>query len=165
MEASRSASPESFRSWSLDGGVWESPYSSARFVAFLLLACLLVSSFLTVRTLVGEAAARIAVLPTLALLGLAQFPFLELTTEMLPIALLAVSTYLFSRMATGRVGRLDAYLAGFFLGMVPFAKIQAAPLSVLLFGLGFFGVKSLARNEGALARSEEPPPLRSAPVA
>ena len=122
-------------------------YPSTRITGVLLLLCTLIFSHLTIRTLCGETAARIAVLPTVALLGLGQRYFLDFSTELLPITLLAGATYLFGRAARGTAGPGSIYAAGLCLGAVPFAKLQGAPLAALAFVFAFFSLRSLAAGD------------------
>ena len=71
----------------------------------------------------SELAGRLAILPSLALFGVAQRLFFDFTTEMLPIALLASSIYLLARIAKAHAHPLQTYLAGLRLGAIRFAKL------------------------------------------
>jgi hypothetical protein len=112
-------------------------YPVVRIMGILLLLCLLVFSYMTVRSLSSEQAARLAILPSVALLGVEQKAFLAFSTEMLPIALMAISTYIFAHMVAHGQHWLGVYVGGLCLSAVPFAKLQAGPLALLIFGLAF----------------------------
>jgi hypothetical protein len=126
-------------------------YPSTRIVGFLLLLSTLVFSYLTIRALCSERAARLSVLPSLALLGASQSPFLEFITSMPSISLLAAAVWLLARAVRIQASALGAYLAGLCLSAVPFAKIQAGPLAVLIFGLAFFFLQPYGHPNAARA--------------
>lgn len=110
-------------------------YSSIRLTGAVLLGATLALTYLTLRPFCGEGLARLAVLPSLAMLGMHQRHFLDYSTELFPITLIASSLYLVARFWCGWLSVPGAFIAGLMLGAAPFAKLQAGPMAVLIFGI------------------------------
>jgi hypothetical protein len=112
-------------------------YASGRLIGLLALAVLLGATFYTFRRLYDSRVARLAALPAaLAFAPLRNADFVHFTSEHVPIALLAVLVYLLSRAATapsGVPGRPLLFCAGFVVGLIPYAKLQATPMVAVLF--------------------------------
>lgn len=109
-------------------------YITAHLTAFGLVAACLWLLFRTARLWFGDAAARLALLPFIFMLGLTQNgDFLHYNSELIALLLLSWSYYLYATLlrqkepSTGRIA-----LIGLFLGMVPFGKLQAVPLAAVV---------------------------------
>ena len=121
-------------------------YITAHLTAFGLVALCLWLLFRTARLWFGDEAARLALLPVVFMLGLTQNgDFLHYNSELIPLALLSWSYYLYATLLGQKqpsIGRIA--LIGLLLGMVPFGKLQAVPLAAVV-GL-FVGLDSLLRS-------------------
>ena len=99
-------------------------------VVWILSAMFLFRAFVN---LYGSRVARLAVLPLVACVATFNiFDNVAFNGEHMPILLLAVSVWLFSRIEQSekRQAVVYALLAGFVLGLVPYSKVQAAPIAV-----------------------------------
>ncbi|GAB3500895.1 hypothetical protein GCM10027341_26890 [Spirosoma knui] len=109
-------------------------YITAHLTAFGLIAVCLYLLFRTATLWFGEEAARLALLPLVFVLGLTQAgDFLHYNSELVPLALLSASYYLYARLKSERpfsIWRIT--LIGLLLGMVPFGKLQAAPMAAVI---------------------------------
>lgn len=124
-------------------------YMSARVVAFILITLSLLFLYNAAKRWFGQMPARLALLPILFTLGLTQNgDLLSYCSELVPIFLLAIGTWLFSRIDTQtRPAYSILFLLGLLLGMVPLGKIQGAPVAVVL---GLFAAVSLVKQPAVL---------------
>lgn len=109
-------------------------YIAARTLGLVLIACSLLFLYKTARDWFGVMPARLALLPLLFALGLTQNgDLLSYCSELVPLFLLSAGVWLWSRVA---VQPKPAYgllfLLGLLIGMVPFGKLQGAPLAAVL---------------------------------
>ena len=106
-------------------------FITAHLTAFGLVALCLWIFFVTARLWFGDAAARLALLPFVFMLGLTQNgDFLHYNSELIALLLLGWSYYLYATLLPQKQpswGRIS--LIGLLLGMVPFGKLQAVPLA------------------------------------
>lgn len=114
-------------------------YVTARVLAALLQAGALLGAWATLRRLVGETASRLAILPGLFFWCLTSWDdFLHYSSELPGIFFMSWGTYFLTRMLTAAPGdrfrSVGAALAGFSLGLVPYAKLQSVPQA------GFLGL-------------------------
>ena len=121
-------------------------YITAHLMAFGLVAVCVWLLFLTARLWFGEAAARLALLPLVFVLGLTQNgDFLHYNSELIALVFLSGSYYLYATQLRQKHPALRRIaLAGLLLGMIPFGKLQAIPLAVVV-GL-FIAVDLLSRR-------------------
>jgi len=80
----------------------------------------------------GSQVARLAVLPVVACVATFNyFDYVAFNGEHMPVLLLAASVWFFSKMETqdGRQAMVYALLTGFVLGLLPYSKVQAAPIA------------------------------------
>ncbi len=88
--------------------------------------------------LYGELVARVAVLPmVVCAAGLTYWDYVAYNGEHIPVLLLAIAFYLFSKVDTIGITSIYAFLLGLVLGLMPYAKIQAGPIAFV------FGVVTL----------------------
>lgn len=109
-------------------------YITAHLTALGLVSVCFVLLFLTARLWFGEGAARLALLPFVFMLGLTQNgDFLHYNSELVALALLSGSYYLYATLLTQHQPSLFRIgVIGLFLGMVPFGKLQAVPLAAVV---------------------------------
>lgn len=104
--------------------------------ALIFLACLFV--YLSIKILCGRGFAIALVLPLVLFYSFTENRnFLHQSSELLPVALLVAADYLAIRLSLDRTQpRRFRYLVfallGILLGAVPFAKIQGAPIAVVI---------------------------------
>ncbi|CCH56403.1 hypothetical protein BN8_05736 [Fibrisoma limi BUZ 3] len=122
-------------------------YITAHLTAFGLVALSFWFLFQTTKRWFGSMAARVAFLPFVFTFGLTQNgDFLHYNSELVPLALLSGSYYLYALLLARRKPSLwHIALIGLLLGMVPFGKLQAVPLAGIV-GL-FVGIDILMRPE------------------
>ncbi len=120
-------------------------YFTARLTGLLLVWGALFICLRTLARLFGPAAAWLGVLPAAAFFAtVTHHDFLQYSTEHLPLLLVAGS---FGLLATRTPGdRRQLWLACFLAGILPWTKLQSAPLSLVL--VGWAGWKIL-REPGA----------------
>ena len=118
------------------------------------------SLFLALRRMSDDRVAIITVAPVVIYFaGLSFGEFVHYSSEQFPILLLAIAIYLFARsFGVNHLGYLIG--AAFVVGMAPFAKLQAAPMSAVIggfvvaraavTGLQGGGLKSVGRNVAAV---------------
>ncbi len=114
------------------------------------LACLLVTVFFLLKAtslIVGRRQALLLIFSIVSFYLLAWEPgFIHYAAEDLPVALLAVSTWLLLAL-NRKPGWTTALGLGVLLGAVPFTKLQAAPLAAYCFiiGLALLGLGARRR--------------------
>ncbi|MGH7706653.1 MAG: hypothetical protein ACREM8_03655 [Vulcanimicrobiaceae bacterium] len=112
-------------------------FASTRVVAVLLESGSLAALYAAVALIYGRTTARLAVLPPLAFYALTQEPDLIHYACEHSASLLAMLTMLALALCARRRPRWPAAFAiGLFAGMLPFTKIQAAPIALTLFAIG-----------------------------
>lgn len=120
-------------------------YFTARLTGLLIVWGALFSCLRTLARLFGPAAAWLGVLPTAAFFAtVTHHDFLQYSTEHLPLLPVAGAFGLLAARAPG--DRRQLWLACFLAGLLPWAKLQSAPLSLVL--LGWAGWK-IVREPGA----------------
>lgn len=130
-------------------------YASARMVGLFCIAGTLLFSYLTLRTVVNDALAKIAVLPLFMFYCFTcYFDFVHYSSEHVPVLLLAAAVYFLTRIVLSYEVRTDIFLAGLLLGAVPFAKLQAAPVAALLLLSG--GCVLYAKNKALCIHPARP---------
>lgn len=112
-------------------------FFEARLTGLLLVWAALLACFVAARCDFGSNVARLTVLPgTLFFAGATEGDLTYYTTEHVPIALFGVAfALLWSARAAARAGRTyrwRLYAGTFIAGLLPWAKLQAGPLSVAL---------------------------------
>ena len=117
---------------------WPIDYTSGRCIALLMMWGSIVLTWLSLRHILTDRLARLLVLPMVCFLAFTQSrDFAYCSGEQSPQFYFAVALWLLITAFDGqgtviRTGRLLA--GGIFLGLLPFSKLQAAPLGVLLGG-------------------------------
>lgn len=128
-------------------------YVTARIMAALLQAGALLAVWATLRKIMEESPARLAVLPGLAFWCLTSWDdFLHYSSELPGLFLMAWGGYFLVRTAAAPLARgalLAATLAGFSLGTVPYGKLQSTPHAALIGLIGIGLVWRLARDRAA----------------
>lgn len=107
-------------------------FATARITGAVLIGA---SWFLVYRSLADSVASVRIALAGMLLLFFAgtQFPdYVHYTSEHLPLFLLAVAAFVTCRMVIGPVGWTMLLLNAMLLGALPYAKLQAAPIGVVL---------------------------------
>lgn len=129
---------------------WDT-FLAARLTATLLLGVSLIFAHQCLALLLGRTVARLAGLAAVSLEALTHAAdFLHYSTELVPVALLAVAAYAAVRRWSRPGDPLWAGLGGLMLGAVPFSKLQPVPLA---------GVMGLCWLWAEL-RTKGPPPRR-----
>jgi len=110
---------------------WEG-FFHTRILAWLLLGVALCGLYYGMARLHGRTAARLAVLPALAIEGLSRsVDFQHYSTELLPLALMGTAFHLMLRGHVRGLSPLATGAGGVLLGLVPLAKLQAVPLAAM----------------------------------
>ena len=114
-------------------------YTSARIMGLLCLTGSLLFLFFSMRNWFGEKIARVALLlPVIFLSFTQETDFVHYSIEQLPVFLLAVMLWLLTKITkeaaetTNRTTIHYYYLLGFVAGTIPFAKLQAVPLAMVI---------------------------------
>ncbi len=110
-------------------------YGSAKLVGLLLMIGSVLLLYATLKRLVPEALARIAVLPVATCVALFTFwDYVAYNAEHITIFVLALALYLFSLLATAPLPKLHrwAFVFGVIAGSVPFTKLQGLPAALIL---------------------------------
>ncbi len=133
-------------------------YVTARFMAALMQAGALLAVWATLRRFVDESPARLALLPGLAFWCLTSWDdFLHYSSELPGIFLIAWGVAFLTR-ALVDFGEsswrptLVCFLAGAFLGAVPYAKLQSTPHAGAIGLFGLVLVWRMSGNPGARMR-------------
>ena len=108
-------------------------FTSARGVSVLLAWVTVLAAASIFRSRVGEGWARLLVLPLLATFAFTHnWYFAQYGSEHAPAALLALGCALLltATPAAGRPRHRQLFLAGLLLGLVPFGKLQLAPMAL-----------------------------------
>lgn len=112
-------------------------YAHARITALLLVAAALIFTHFTLSRLTQRKISRLALLPALTLEAISKQTELHLySTELLSVTLLSATFYIIGRSRSPDAPPLWSGIGGMLLGMVPLAKLQAAPIAAGL-GLGW----------------------------
>lgn len=110
-------------------------FIGSRVMAALLEAGALLCTWAALRTLTSEKVARLGILPGLTFWSFVTWQdYLHNSSELVSVFLVALAIWLLVAALTkmdlsARLAQLQAALAGFFLGAVPFAKLQAVPVA------------------------------------
>lgn len=137
--------PWSFLPLALPGLLgWPIDYASGRCVALLMSWGSIVFVWLGLRHLLSDHLARVLVLPMGCMIVCAQYDeFVMFSSEQPPLLYLAAAFWLLITAFDPQgsvLSRTRLFCGGWLLGMVPFAKLQAAPLGVILGGSVLFWV-------------------------
>lgn len=105
-----------------------------RIVRLLLQFAIVTALSLALRRTTGERWFRITMLPVLFFFAWSyEYDFIHYSSELLPLTLLSTATWLMAPSLTNeRSSVTRAFLSGLLLGSVPLAKLQAAPMAVVL---------------------------------
>lgn len=115
-------------------------YFSARLIALFLTWVILLLLHRVIRLFSGETLARLAIVPTLMLFCVVKsWDWVDYNAEYFPVALLVLSFYLVLRFSRENVNhpRRDLYVLGVVLGFIPFTKLQAIPVAMVI---GMFAI-------------------------
>ena len=115
---------------------WPMTYSGLHFLAALLLGAIVVVSYYTVRLILPfRAALLVGLAGVITLTGSASINFMYYATELLPVLALALAGFglVWTRRERPAAPGL-LVLAAVCSGLAPWAKLQAAPVSLLLVG-------------------------------
>ncbi|RFS17676.1 hypothetical protein [Emticicia sp. C21] len=109
-------------------------YVSARIVGLLLMLGSLILNFFTLRKFFSTTSAAISSFCVVAFLSTTRHhDFVHFGSEHLPIFLLSIIGLLYALMAKNtELKKEHLFWFGFVAGMVPFAKLQAAPISMMI---------------------------------
>ncbi|MEY2564717.1 MAG: hypothetical protein QOH88_2910 [Verrucomicrobiota bacterium] len=112
-------------------------FFSTRLIGVCLLTATMAGLYYSVRWLGGTRLARLAVFPAVLILALTKdWNFLHFSSELVPIFLtttaLAASAYLAREGTTKRCRMVACAIAGLCLGSSGIAKLQAAPIAVVI---------------------------------
>lgn len=109
-------------------------YSSGRFMGLLCVSGAWLLLFLALKNWFGlTIARRISIVPLLFVAFTQEVDFVHYSSEQLPVLLLAVCVFQLSRLDPKMVPSVSGlYFLGLAAGAVPFGKLQAAPLAVVL---------------------------------
>jgi hypothetical protein len=122
--------------WPIGSLLGNQSYLSARLTALLLIATALVAAHQAVARRLGRTSARRVIFPAVLLEAFTFHPdFLHYSTELVPVALVALAFWWGLRLEDDLTSRRLGWLAsscGFVLGSVPLAKLQAAPAAAAL---------------------------------
>lgn len=117
---------------------WDATLSTTRLTACALLFLICLFIYLSIKVLCSRGFAIALVLPLVLFYSFTENRnFLHQSSELLPVTLLVAANYLAVRLSLGRaqphrLRYLVFALLGVFLGAVPFAKIQGAPIAVVV---------------------------------
>ena len=118
-------------------------YAELRLTALFAHITAALACFGFFRRFTGEAIARVAALPLITFVAFTAFwEFVQYSSEQVSIGILALAAWLLAAGCTlgterERGRRACFFVAGFGLGMLPFAKMQAVPLGITV---GIFGL-------------------------
>lgn len=116
-------------------------YFSARLTGLLLVWIAIAGCYRFAYSLYGQALARLAILPIAAFfMAASDADFVHYSSEHVPLALIAIAAPCLFTLGPGLGARRMAWLGGFWAGMLPWAKLQAAPIAVALLGIGFWNL-------------------------
>lgn len=113
-------------------------FATTRFVGLFCVIGTLTFTFLTLRAVFSDAAAKVAIMPMLLFYALArQSSYVHYSTEHLPVLFLSGALYfLVSYRLSERELKILLFLSGLALGAAPFAKLQAGPVAAALVPAG-----------------------------
>lgn len=127
-------------------------YSSGRFMGLLCVAGAWLLLFSALKNWFGATVARrISIVPLLFLAFTQEVDFVHYSSEQLPVLLLAVCVYQLSRLDPKIAPSVSGlYLLGLAAGAVPFGKLQATPLAIVLVVAAFAVLFQRFKREGEL---------------
>lgn len=110
-------------------------YTTTRFVGLLLVWGTIIFTWRTLASVCGEKISRLLILPLFCTAALTDFPgFVQYSSEHASMLLLAIATWAVVTAQQLRFNHTGARLfaGGIACAMVPFAKLQGAPMAALL---------------------------------
>lgn len=127
-------------------------YSSGRFMGLLCVAGAWLLLFSALKNWFGATVARrISIVPLLFLAFTQEVDFVHYSSEQLPVLLLAVCVYQLSRLDPKIAPSISGlYGLGLAAGAVPFGKLQATPLAIVLVVAAFVVLFQRFKREGEL---------------
>ena len=123
-------------------------FISARITASVLMLLAVISFYYAMKWLHGPQIARLSTIPAMFLLSLTiDSDFVHYSSEHLSICLttgaIAATAYIFKGTGSQRSLTFAGSLAGLFVGATLFAKLQAAPIAMVVLALAALAVLSL----------------------
>jgi hypothetical protein len=124
-------------------------YGAEHMISTGLIAISLICWYWSIKLLRGQKLAVTFIIPILFFFVFAKsLDFIHYSTELLPITLISFAVLV--SIYPGKRNFFTPFLAGVLLGCVPFSKIQAAPLALLMFVILYFRETKLAQSWGSL---------------
>ena len=126
-------------------------YFTARLAALALVCAALFASYRLFRTHAPAAAARLAVLPGVLFFATAyDNDFVHYSSEHVSLAVIAIAAFWLMRASRTVAEDQRALVIGAFVaGLLPWAKMQTAPLALVLAGVGLYRVFADSRRSSA----------------
>jgi hypothetical protein len=127
-------------------------YTLARWVGVGCILVVIVFFYFALQRFTDFTIARLAMLPLTGFLAFTQHEgFVHYTSEHLPLALMAMLFWLFSKAyRTERRYYIRLFLMGLLVGMIPFGKLQAVPPTAIIV---FFTWLLIVKHQGKLSLS------------
>lgn len=125
-------------------------YISARIVGIFLLMGSFLFSFLALKRLFSAPTALLSLFPATAYLGLTRhWDFVNFSSEQLPIFLISIMLYLFTKIYTNKtnIKKMDVIVYGFIAGGIIFTKLQAIPIAFCLTLSGYWLIYEKRKND------------------
>lgn len=108
-------------------------YTNARIFALFLVWSSVLTTWLTLRSRLGEGLSRLLILPMALFFITTQYwDFVQYSSEHVPLALLSAAAWLIlsATWPAQRAALWTLFFGGLLLGAVPFAKLQATPIGL-----------------------------------
>lgn len=126
---------------------FDTTFALTRLTGCALLSFTCLFTYLTIATMSGTLAGILYAIPLALFYSLTESTeFLHYSSEVLPLFLLILANYIATKISTNNssANRLNFFFLGILLGAIPFAKLQATPIALLigLYGLYLAYIKS-----------------------
>lgn len=124
-------------------------FQSAKVFTTLIWALVVVATYFSFVQIMDRRSSRILICPFAAVVALMHSPsFVGYNGEQLPILILAIASLILCRMCSSeKLLHPEALLLGLILGVLPYTKLQAVPMGLLL---GIYGLLLLYRKPSFL---------------
>jgi len=116
-------------------------YGTIRLLGAVIWVLTIVSIYRSFSNLFGEIFGRIIILPMLMCVAtFSYFDYVTYNGEHVPILLISIAFFLLSKLilAEEKTKKISIFLLSFSLGLVPYSKLQAAPIAIVMAGMMIF---------------------------
>lgn len=122
-------------------------FGTIKLLAIIICILSVLLLYMSFVNLYGKIISKIIILPVAACVAtFTYWDYISFNGEHVPVLLISLGVYLLSRVLIDQEQKCSAFLLGIILGLVPYAKVQAAPIA-LVFGVAVFTLLIIEKDK------------------